>query len=359
MGTRKKIKKNLRDLARFFSAASFMFLLVMPASTNYQLKDYSFGTGGVANSTDGNGHSLEAISGEQGGQKENSTLYGIGSGLSFTNQADVPTAPTFTNPGSSNSSLQLVVNTSGNPSDTRYVVAISADSFATTQYVQSIDGTVGSTQDYESYSAWGGSSGIPVVGLAAGTTYQVKVKAMQGKFTETGYGPTASAATVGSTLSFGITTDTQSSPPFTIDFGNMIPGSVNTSAHQINVTFSTSAANGGNVYVAGSNGGLHSVLASHTINALSADLTGQSEGYGLQGGSATQSSGGPLTVATIYNQGGSTVGIADPSMRSIFASATPITGGSASIFLKAKPSTTAPAANDYAETLTVVASGSF
>jgi len=352
-----KTKFDLKKIGQLLSTTSFMFLLVMPASTNYKLKDYGFGSGGTANSS-GGGYSLEAISGEQSGQKENSTSYGIGGGLIFTGQANVPVAPTFTNPSNYYNRLQVVINTSGNPTDTKYVIAISTDNFVTiTNYIQSADGTIGATQDYQTYATWGGASGIPVVGLQAGTTYYVKAKAMQGNFTETGYGPTASAATVNPTLSFGITTDLQSSPPFEVSFGDMIPATVNSSSpHQVNVTLDTNAANGGNVYVAGANGGLHSTIASYTINSVTtANLGVLSEGFGAQG-----LVGGTLTLVAPYDTtSGDAVGIVDPTVRTIFSAAGPITGGTGSFLLKAKPASTAPAASDYSETLTVVASGSF
>ena len=247
----------------------------------------------------------------------------------------------------------------GNPTDTKFAIAISSDNWTTTNYVQS-DDTVGATLSSGNYltaASWGAS--FDIIGLTANTTYKVKVKAMQGKFTETGFGPEASAATINPTMSFGITTDTQSSPPFSVDFGNMVPNTVNTSPHQVNVTLTTNGANGARVYVTGANVGLHSAMASHTIAAVSGNLSVLSEGFGAQGISATQTSGGPFTIATLYNQGGNTVGITDTTVRDIFDVAGPVVGGAGSFNLKAKPSATAPSASDYSETLTVIASASF
>jgi hypothetical protein len=353
----KKIKKPFSTFFKNISTASFIFLLVMPYSANYKLKDYGFGNGGASNSSAG-GYSLEAITGDVGGAKESYGAYGIGPGLTFTNQANVPSAPTFTNPSNYYNKLQIIINTSGNPTDTKYAIAISTDNFVTTNYVKS-DDTVGATlvlADYQTYAAWGGASGVYIIGLTAGTTYTVKVKAMQGRFTETGYGPTASAATVNPTLSFSITTDTQSSPPFSIGFGSMNPGTINSSSpHQINVSLSTNGVNGGRVYVYSANAGLYSTIASHKISSVSNDLSGISEGFGAQG-----ISGGTLTLVSPYDQTGTnTVGIVDQTVRSIFNTTGPIASGTGSFLFKAKPLSTAPAASDYAETLTVVASGSF
>jgi hypothetical protein len=343
---------------KYLSGIMALFFLVMPYSTSYKLKDYGFGSGGTANST-GGGFSLNAITGEQSGTKT-TPLGGISlqPGLIFTGQANVPIAPTFINPGGYYNKLNLTVNPSGNPSDTKFAIAISTDNFATiTNYVQN-DNTVGAVlgaEDYQTYSAWGGVGGITVIGLTAGTTYQVKIKAMQGKFSETGYGPTASAATVNPTLSFSVgTDDNPSTPPFIINFGNMVPGNVNVSPHYINVGLDTNGVSGGRVYVYSANAGLYSSVANYKINAMTGSLTSV-EGFGAQG-----RSGGTLTLDAPYDQiGTDTVGIVNSTVREIFNTAGPITGGTGSFLLKSRPATTAPAATDYAELLTVIAAGSF
>jgi hypothetical protein len=351
----KKINKKLGDSLRIVSTTVFLFILVMPTSPNFKLKDYSFGSGGTSGSTAG-GFSLEAITGQASGAKASGGGFSVGPGLIFLGQANVPVAPTFTNPSNYYNKLQLIVNPSGNPSDTKFAIAISSDGFTTTNFVQSADDTIGPTQDYETYATWNSSTGIYVVGLQAGTTYQVKAKAMQGKYSETGFGPTASAATVNPTLSFAISTDLTSTPPYIIDFGSMVPNTVNTSPHHINVSLDTNAVNGGRVYVSAANGGLYSTVANYKINAVTtANLAGLSEGLGAQG-----ISGGTLTLAAPYDvTSGDAVGVVDSTVRSIFTAAGPITGGTGSFLLKAKPASIAPSASDYAESLTVVASGSF
>lgn len=341
----------------FLAPIALMFFLAMPASTNYKLKDFGFGTGGTGSSTSNN-YVLEAITGEVSEDQLTGTNYKAGPGLIFLGQANVPIAPTFDNQANYYNKLRLIINVSGNPSDTKFVAAISDDNFATTNYVQS-DNTVGTTlgiEDYRAYSDWGGVSGEYIIGLSPNTEYKVKVKAMQGSFSETDYGPTATAETINPTLAFGITTDIQSSPPFSIDFGGMNPSTVNSSSpHQINVSLTTNGENGGRVYVAGNNAGLYSAIANYQINAVSDNLAGIVEGFGAQG-----IAGGTLTVAAPYDQVGTdTVGIVDQTVRNIFYTAGPIAGGSGSFLLKAKPSAIAPSASDYAETLTVIASGSF
>ena len=341
-----------------------LLFFVLPASTTYQLKDYGFGGGGVANGTSLN-YAIEGIAGEQNAGQLDGTTYDLGPGLLFTNQANVPPASTFTNPSSYYNKLKIVINTGGNPSDTVFAIAISTDSFVSdTRYVQS-DDTVGATlgiEDYQTYTNWGSASGTLIIGLLPGTTYQVKVKAMQGKFTETGYGPTASASTVNPQLTFDIdvsASDTETNPPFATNFGDLFGGTVTDSPQKIWVDFDTNAESGGRVYIVGSNAGLQSAATSYLISAVSGNLTGLSEGFGAQGFSATQSSGGPLTVATAYDLTANNVGIADTTIREIFTASNPIVAGRGAFLLKAKSSSVTPAANDYTESLTVIVSASF
>ncbi len=153
-------------------SVSFVFLLVLPASTNYKLKDFGFGAGGTGSSSAGS-YKMSAISGELSGGKMSGGSVKLGPGLLFTNQANVPGAPTFSNPSNYYNKLQIILNSSGNPTDTKFAIAISVDSFATTQYVKS-DNTVGATlvlADYQTYATRGGASGFYVIGLVSGTTY--------------------------------------------------------------------------------------------------------------------------------------------------------------------------------------------
>jgi hypothetical protein len=350
----KEIKTKINFLKNILPKSAFIFLLVLPVSTNYKLKDYGFGNGGVSNAASTN-YSLNGISGEQSGAPSSSAAYKIGDGLVFTNQANVPVTPTFTNPNNYYNKLQLVINTSSNPTDTKYAIAISTDNFATvTKYVKA-DHTIGSTlllADYQTYTNWGGASGVSIIGLTANTTYQVKVKAMQGKFTETGYGPTAIAATVNPTLSFAININT-------IDFGSLSVSTVVNSPQNVVVDFATNGENGGKVYVIGKNGGLLSAAKSYTIASASGDLSSLTEGFGAQGTTVTQSSGGPLSIVAPYNVAANNVGVVSAAVREIFSSSNPIVGGQGTFMLKAKSSSLTPAANDYSEMLTVIASGSF
>lgn len=356
-------KKFLRTLISL--PAGCFLIFAFPASTNYQLKDYNYGGGGVGNGSSST-YSLMGTAGEQSAGLLDGTTYDLGPGLVFTNQANVPSAPTFTNPSNYYNKLQIVLNTGSNPTDTVFAIAISSDNFASdTRYVQS-DDTVGSTlglEDYQTYANWGGGSGTLIIGLAPGTTYTVKVKAMQGKFTETGYGPTASAATVNPQLSFDIDIGTSSSvnndPPYTINMGDLPAGSVVNSTDKIWVDLDTNGVSGGRVYVSAANNGLYSSTVNHTIASSTGNLSSLQSGFGAQGSTATQGSGGPLSIVTPYDGASDNIGVTDTTIREIFSSSNPITAGRGSFLLKAKSANTTPAAGDYIETLTVIASGSF
>lgn len=309
-------------------------------------------------------YSLEGLAGEVASDRQSSGSYAANSGLEFVQMAHTPNSPTITNDNNWYDKLKIVINTSNNPSDTLFAVAISTDNFSTSKYIQS-DGTIGNNlgpEDFFSYSAWGGASGSLIVGLESGTTYYVKSKARQGNFTEGPFGPVASASTVNPSISIDIdiaATDTETAGPYAIDFGDLSIGSVTTTTNKIWVDFETNAYSGGAVYVKGQNTGLTSSTSSYTITSSTANLASVQTGYGMQGSSATQSSGGPFSIVSPYNGSSENVGILDTSFRDLFSTSSPITGGRASGVLKSKVSSDVPAADDYADILTVIASASF
>lgn len=331
----------------------------MPASTDYKLKDFGFGTGGAGNATSTD-YAINGISGEQSNGQLSGASYKIGSGLVYTNQANVPPAPTFTNPSNYYNKLKIVIDTGSNPSDTKFAIAISTDNFVSdTRYVQS-DDTVGATlgiEDYQTYTNWGGASGTLIIGLVPNTEYKVKVKAWQGKFTETNYGPIATASTIGPQMTFDIdvSASDEDNSVSTIDLGSLPAGTVVDSPTKIWVNFETNGENGGRVYVYSSNAGLQSSTVSYLISAVTDNLTSASEGFGAQGSTATNG----LTEATFYDLSANNVGIVDTTIREIFTASAPTTNGRGSFLLKAKSSAVTPAASDYTETLTVIASASF
>lgn len=333
------------------------------SSSNFTLESYGIGSGGSAGSNSAN-YKSNTISGETGSTGAASTNYQANTGVNATEQAHVPTAPTVTNPSNYYNKLHIVINNGNNATDATFAIAISTDSFATTQYVQS-DNTIGPTlgsEDFQTYTTWGGAGGFDVIGLAASTTYSVKVKAEHGVYTESAYSPVASAATVGQALTFDIdvsSSDTETASPYAINFGTVPTNTVTDSPQRIWIDLDTNGTNGAIVYVASANTGLKSLLTAYTIASVTGDLTALNEGFGAQNVSATQSGGGPLTAQSPYTGTSGNVGITDTTLRQVYVSGAPITAGRGSLLLKTKAKSDTPAATDYTDTLTLIAAASF
>lgn len=341
----------------------FAMLLVLPSSTSYQLEGYVVGgTGGVGTSDT---YDMNAVVGELANPQLVSETYDIGPGLSYVLQASTPPAPTFSNPANYYNKLLIEIDPAGNASDTLYAVAISSDSFTTTEYVKA-DGTVSSEltlADYRTFAGWGSESGELIIGLTPNTSYQVKVAAMHGGFTETAFGPTATAATTGVSLTFDLdvaASDQDTSPPHVLELGMLIAGEVVTASEKIWIDLSTNGEGGGFVYVYSANGGLQSDAAGYMIDSTSTNLATSEEGYGIRSDSLAQASGGPLVALNPYDGSSDTVGaVALETTTLLHTSQTPVVDGRASLLVKAKVSTQTPSANDYTDALTLVASAAF
>lgn len=344
--------------ARFLAV---FLLFALPSSTNYEMHDFGFGSGGSSVS-DSSSYSMVGISGEVSGQKGVGTTYNLGEGLIFTQQSNVPAVPTFTNVSSNYNKLKFVIDIGSNPSDTLFAIAISTDDFVTTNYVQA-DDTIGASAVYQTYTNWGGGTGEYVTGLATNTTYKIKVKAIQTKYTETEFSAAASAATSSPTLTYDLdvsSSDGESAPPYVVAFGALNVGSVTTATDKVWVDLDTNAEGGAFVYVYSSGTGLTSTEGSYTITSATADLSSVDEGYGAQVATVSQSSGGPLVAVSPYNSASQNVGILNTTSRNIFTSSgAPITAGRGSVYLKAKASIITPSASDYADTITMIASSTF
>jgi hypothetical protein len=240
MGTRISIITLILFLTSHFSPLTSNVLAAYPASSNYQIQEYSFGAGGTKNSTSSN-YGLSGVAGAVEFGRPSSANYQMGSGLTFMMQANVPGAPSFTNPSDNYDRLRFILNTSNNPTDTTYAIAISSDNFvADTRYIKS-DNTIGTTltvADFQSYAAWGGASGEFVTSLSQNTTYTIKVKARQGDFTESEFGPTAQALTSTPSLTFSVDSNN-------VTFNNLNSGNAYTDSTKASaLTTSTNAYNG-------------------------------------------------------------------------------------------------------------------
>ena len=334
----------------------FGLFAAAPASTNFTLKSYDFGNGGA--STSSTNFKLDSNVGGQGIGGLSSSSYKANAGELPTQHANEPLVPVLSNPSSYYNRLKLVLNASGNPTDTKYLIAISSDGFATTKYVQT-DNSIGTSytiSNYQTYTSWGGASGFLILGLAASTTYQVKVRALQGNFTETAYGPaTVGIATVATSLSFSVTTTLTGTPPFAVGFTGLAAGSVFSGNADVILSLSTNSVNGGTVYANDTNAGLTSTAAGFTIPSASADLSVATSGYGAQVVSATQASGGPFASQAPFASAGNNVGQLTNTFQTVLTSAAPLTTGSATVRLKARADTLSPAGSDYTDNVTFIA----
>jgi hypothetical protein len=331
-----------------------------PSSTSFTLKAYDMGGGGGTGSSAT--YKLNGVSGTQTGATNTSSTYNVRSGEVSAANSNVPPAPAFTNPSSYYDRLRLILNTGNNPSDTKYAIAISPDGFATTtQYVKS-DHSTGSTlalADYQTYAAWGGASGFLILGLQQNTTYTVKVKAYQGSFSGSGFGPTATAATVQPQITFAVATTATATPPFTLSFTGLTLGTVFNAINDASISLTTNALSGGSVYLKGANGGLKSDSAAYTISSSSTDLSSAARGYGAVVTAVGQTSGGPFVSAAPFNGAGNNVGALTATLQQVAATTSPVTGGSLTVRLKAKTDLSVPEATDYTDTLTFIAAMSY
>ncbi len=278
-----------------FLAVSNAF--AQPASNNYQLTDFGFGPGGTASSSSDN-YSLFGTLGQVDMGNLSSALYNLGGGLEFTINANVPPAPTFTNPANYYNKLNIVLDNGDNPTDNEFAIQISADNFVSDiRYIQD-DNTVGDDlgiEDWQTYASWGGGTGFDVIGLAPNTEYKIRIAARRGQFfTQSAWGPEATESTEPLSIVFDIdvaATDTETSSPYIVNFGDLTSGSVTTASDRVWIDLSTNAENGGYVYVYSTNGGLSSSTTSYTINSLTGDLASVGEGFGIRSNSVSQSSG--------------------------------------------------------------------
>ncbi|HSW80206.1 MAG TPA: hypothetical protein VLG47_05510 [Candidatus Saccharimonadales bacterium] len=332
---------------------SALFFASFSQSSSYQLNSYSVGPGG-SNSSSSSTYSLQGSTGEQANGSTTGTNDTTGNGSIQTEQLNTPLAPSIDNGSNAYyNKLHFVVNNTGEPSDATYAVAITTDAtFATNiKYIQA-DGTLNTTKVYQSYATWGSGTGTFAVGMTPNVTYYVKSSAMQGKFTDTGLSKTANNATTANpSITFAVS-------PNTLTMSNLLPGSVISSSN-ISFNLDTNGANGGGVYVSGSNNGMFSTRDNFTIPAFSGNLTTQSQGFGVQATSPGQTSGGPFSTVSPFNGSSNVVGAETTTPQSMLTSRSAIVGGNATANVQAKASSTTPASSDYSETLTFIAAANF
>jgi len=345
-----------------FLLGGVVLFAALPATSNYQLNSYGFGSGGTASSTTST-YAIEGTTGDLSGSGSSTANNQLKPGFIQTEQANVPQVTVDNGSGIYYNKLHFVLSpNSHDPSDAKYLIAVTTTSTTNMNtasgvtYVQP-DGTLSSTlntSDYQTYSAWGSGSGSNIIGLTPSTTYYVATRATQGKFTESAYGPVVSQATAAPSITFSLNTNT-------VNFGQLTPDNttITAAAQTITTTLTTNGASGGDVYVNGKNGGLKSSSTGGLISSVSNDLSALNDGFGAQSSGTGACSGGPFNVISPYGVSGTQVGIIDTTTRSVYSASGPITGCTGTLTLKAKAARTDIAANDYQEILTFVASANF
>lgn len=344
----------LKNLTSLLITSTLLFG-ALSTSSHYDLNSYSLGAGGGTNANSTT-YKSQASLGEQANGMASSTNHKTNGGSIGAEQLSTPQAPTLSN-GSGLYYNKLFITLNDNagsnayPADITFAIAVSlSPSFTSPSYLQA-NGSLGASPVFQTYTAWGGASGSYIINLSVGTAYYVEASAKQGLYTNTDYGPYASASTAQPSTTFSVSQNT-------LSLGSLISGSITTSS-TVSLGFSTNGANGGAVYVSGAATGLHSATQNYTIPAYTGNLTAQSSGFGVQGASTTQTSGGPLAIMSPFNGTGNTVGAESTVPQQIFSTSAPVTGGTATANVQAKSSSTTPAATDYSETLTFVAAGDF
>jgi hypothetical protein len=136
-------------------------------------------------------------------------------------------------------------------------------------------------------------------------------------------------------------------------FGNIDPNGVFTSAPNITLTISCNPAGGCTAQVKdtgnGTNGGLWNSTASYLIPSPAAGfpntaiLSDGTDGYGIQAATTTAGSGGVLSLNSIYNQTGNTVGKLATTTQVLASSTSPIANREVVVTHKAAVSGLAPA----------------
>ena len=295
-----------------------------PQSTSYEIKEYGFGAGGTGEGgvTGASNYTIFGTAGETEFGQQSSTNYNVNGGLTYTLQASVSAAPTFTNPSSNYDRLKFTLNSAVGAADTKYAIAISSDNFVSdTRYIQN-DNTVGTvlgSEDWQTQPQWGGTSGAYVTGLLSNTTYYIKVKAKQGNFTESQWSAASSATTSNPSLTFGLDS-------YTLTFANLGSGNSYTDSSKTTVlTTSTNAYNGYTVYARVTQpltSGSNTIANYSSPNSSPTTWSGTGFGYTtddttLAGGTAARFSGSKYAGFTTSYPGDPVADHAGPVLTSI------------------------------------------
>jgi len=98
---------------------------------------------------------------------------GFSSSTSCYTLAEIPGAPALVD--ASTGTITVIIDLKNNPSYTEFSVKCLSD--GTTKYVQAASGLLGDTTDWQTYSGWGGASGVTVSGLTYNISYEYLCRA--------------------------------------------------------------------------------------------------------------------------------------------------------------------------------------
>lgn len=376
-------------------------------SPNYKIEGATLNSGGQPVDSGTGNLSLFASIGDFSSQpRSNSTSYQIRPGSAEIFLANTPKIQCFETDTSGSSNCQSApasvvangivracgddgcynrarfeIDTQNNPDDTLYSAQISYDSFTTYEVIDGVtfspkSPSDKSLNDYLSKSAWE-SPTFNLRNLRADTTYQLRLTALQGDFTESSPSPVAQATTALPNIDVDIDiTDTAETTPetaspytlsFTGDYRLIAGGSPITTPDLIWVDISTNGNFGSSLTVRSANhAGLYSPSETYTIPSTDTDLASTSEGYGLQIYSTSeQYTGGVDGILTTldpqapYAGSGENVGGLPLSFSKILDSSGPLSSGRAGFYVKARAGNSTPGATDYTSTLIFVAVGRY
>jgi hypothetical protein len=175
------------------------------------------------------------------------------------------------------------------------------------------------------------------------------------------------------TISFDLdvsTSNSNTNTPYDIPLGTLTTAqatnSDNSAIKSIWVDLDSNAAGGVAITVISSGGALKSTsVPSKTIPSATGTMAPGVANYGLCVGSVTQTSGGTLTKVSPFDGATctaghvNTVGVVTTSPQNILTVSSGIVGGRSEIRVNAENSVITPASNDYADTLTFIATGTF
>ncbi len=180
-------------------------------------------------------------------------------------------------------------------------------------------------------------------------------------------------ATVDPSITFDIdtaTSDTESAAPYSVALGTLTSGAVTGSnestVNSIWLDLNTNASGGAVVTVKSANGSLKSTSTpADTIPSATAAMAAGTSNYGICVKANTATTGtlnkvSPFNSTCTTTPSGNSVGAVTTSAQNIVNSnSLPISAGRAEIMVDAAISGTQPAHNDYTDTLTFIATGTF